>query len=244
MVLAGWGTLDRRWQAVATLSMAAGVVPIILSVNRGLWIGIVAGVVYGSLLLAKRGDRRYMKVLAIAAIVVIGLTFVPQINNVVVGRLESDHTNNARLTLYSQVLEQVDESPWFGYGAPIANEENPNLPAVGTHGQFWTVLFSHGIPGVLLYIAFALSLARRTLRDRDVTSTWLHVATALVPLLMWFYELLTPPTFIVMLAGATPLRTEIGARPARSHQPDAIHQASIVPDSPLTLAKVLEEARR
>lgn len=207
LVIAGWGTLGRRWQAATTLALAAGAIPIILSVNRGLWIGITVAFVYGAILLAIRGDTRYLKGLTAGLVLVVALIFVPAINNVVAGRLESDHSNNARLTLYAQVVDQIDESPWFGYGAPQANEENPNLPAVGTHGQFWTVLFSHGIPGVILYVGFSLSLAFRTLRAKDPTSTWLHVVTALVPVLMWFYELLTPPTFIVMIAGAVALRT-------------------------------------
>jgi len=206
MVLAGWGTLSRRWNAAAVVAMAAGAVPAILSVNRGLWVGVMVGVVYGAALLAKRGDARYLKGLALGALVVVGLVLIPPVNSIVVGRLESPHSNNARLTLYGQVVEQIDESPWLGYGAPKANEENPNLPAVGTHGQFWTVLFSHGIPGALLYVAFSLSLAYRTLRDKDASATWLHVVTAIVPVLMWFYELLTPPIFIVMMAGAIALR--------------------------------------
>ena len=90
-------------------------------------------------------------------------------------------------TKAAPVVDQIDDSPWFGYGAPQANEENPNLPAVGTHGQLWTVLFSHGIPGAALYVLFSVSLAVRTLASKDPTSTWLHVGTALVPVLMWFY---------------------------------------------------------
>ena len=238
LVVAGWGTLGRRWQATSTLAMIAGAIPIILSVNRGLWIGIIAGFVYGSTLLAIRGDTRYVKALIAGAVLVVGLVFIPAINGIVAGRLESDHSNNARLTLYGQVVDQIDESPWFGYGAPQANEENPNLPAVGTHGQFWTVLFSHGIPGALLYVAFSLSLAFRTLSAKDPTSTWLHVVTALVPLLMWFYELLTPPTFIVMIAGAIALRgaEHRGSTPTYI-PPDAEFSATV--GAPKRLADVL-----
>jgi len=230
MVLAGWGTLTRRWNAAALIAMAAGAVPVILSVNRGLWVGVGVGVVYGAALLAKRGNARYLKGLVLGALVVGGLILIPPVNNIVVGRLESPHSNNARLTLYSQVVEQIDESPWFGYGAPRANEENPNLPAVGTHGQFWTVLFSHGIPGALLYVGFSLSLAFRTLRDKDATATWLHVVTAIVPILMWFYELLTPPTFIIMMAGA------IALRPREPAQASPIARASQLGPEPVVPA--------
>ena len=239
LVIAGWGTLDRGWRAFGILTMIGGAVPIILSVNRGLWIGITVGFVYGALLLALRGDTRYLKGLLAGGVLVAGLILVPAVNSIVAGRLESDHSNNARLTLYSQVIDQMDESPWFGYGAPLANEENPNLPAIGTHGQFWTVLFSHGIPGVVLYVAFSLSLALRTLGGRDPTSTWLHVVTALVPLLMWFYELLTPPTFIIMIAGATALR-QLSAESSNS-----IPQGPVTdlrePSRATTLAAVLGE---
>jgi len=234
MVLAGWGTLTRRWNAAALVAMIAGAIPAILSVNRGLWLGVMVGVIYGAVLLAKRGDARYLKGLALGALAIMGLILIPPINDVVVGRLESPHSNNARLTLYGQVIEQIDESPWFGFGAPKANEENPNLPAVGTHGQFWMVLFSHGIPGAVLYVAFSLSLAYQTLRDRDATASWLHVVTAIVPILMWFYELLTPPTFIIMMAGAVALRPRASQQPDPSAQPPRVLPELIATDHELS----------
>lgn len=205
-VMAAIAGLDRRWQAWATLALTASLVPIVLSVNRGLWLNIGIAFAYGAVLLAMRGNPAYLRSLAAGAVLVALVVALPPMNSVVAGRFESDHSNNARLTLYGQVIDQVPQSPLFGFGAPVANEENPNLPAVGTHGQLWTVLFSHGIPGALLFVAFAVSLAWRTTVYRDPVSTWLHVVVALVPLLMWFYELLAPPLFIWMLAGAAALR--------------------------------------
>ena len=108
------------------------------------------------------------------------------------------------------------------------------------------MLFSHGIPGAALYILFSVSLAIRTLASKDPTSTWLHVVTAMVLVLMWFYELLTPPTFIVMLAGAAALRHTALMRASRSDRPARpTNDAGVDGDPPVvwdrerTLAEVI-----
>lgn len=206
MVIAAWGSLERRWHNGITLLALVAFIPIIVSVNRGLWVAIIVSAAYGTMLLAGRGDRRYAKALLTAVAVVAVLTLATPLGGLISSRLESDHSNNSRLTIYGQTIEQVQDSPWIGYGAPRVNEDEPNKPAVGTHGQFWTVLFSHGLPGAALFVAFALVLGAKTLREQDRAGIWLHVSVALVPILMWFYEMLNQPIFIIMLAAGTALR--------------------------------------
>lgn len=213
IVIAGIFGLGQRWRAWSIILVMASLAPAILSANRGLWLCVLVGLVYGTILLAKRGGTRHLKILAVGVVLVVGLTILTPLGGVVQGRLSSTHSNNARLGLYEQVIEQVPESPIFGFGAPTTNVERPLQPAVGTHGQFWTVLYSHGIPAAVLFVVFALSLFRHTFRRRDPVGTWLHVAVALVPFMMWFYEMLAPPLFVVMIAAATALRAPPSSQP-------------------------------
>ncbi len=216
IVIAGWGTLDRRWHAWSVLAMIAFLAPAILSVNRGLWVCALAAIVYGSMLMTRRRGGRHLRFLAVGILVVVLAVLVTPLGGVVQGRLDSSHSNNARLGLYEQVIEQMPESPLFGFGAPTTNVDRPLQPAVGTHGHFWTVLYSHGIPAAVFFVLFILSMCRQTIRRTGPTDTWLHVAVALVPMMMWFYEMLAPPLFLVLFAAATALRPE----PPKEREPE------------------------
>lgn len=206
VVIAAWSTLGRRWQSAITVVAIAGLVPIIVSINRGLWIALVFAIAYGTALLAHRGDTRFLRGALAGVVLVVIVAAVTPLGALVSDRLDNGHSDTGRMTLYTQAIDQVKDSPWIGYGAPRVNEERPGLPAVGTHGQFWTVLYSHGIPGAILFVAFSLSLAFRTVRAQDRVGVWLHVTIALVPVLMLFYDVLNQPIFVIMLAAGLALR--------------------------------------
>ena len=65
-----------------------------------------------------------------------------------------------RQTLVADAFDLVAQSPWFGLGAPqtalFSNDTND--VSVGTHGQFFTLLVSHGYPGVIFYYGFFLAM--------------------------------------------------------------------------------------
>jgi len=213
IVVAGWSGLARRWRGWSMILVIAFLAPAILSVNRGLWLLVAVSLVYGAGLLAVRGGSKHVGALAVGAVLIAALALLSPLSDVVQGRLDSPHSNNARLGLYRQVIERIPESPIFGFGAPTVNVERPLQPAVGTHGQFWMVLYSHGIPAALAFVAFMFSLLKHTFRRRDSVGTWLHVCVALVPIMMWFYEMLAPPLFVIMIAAAASLRDPAWSRP-------------------------------
>jgi len=238
MVIAAWGVLDKRWQSCITLLALVAFIPIIISVNRGLWIAIIVGTIYGTILLAARGDTKYLRGLLAAGLVCLVITVASPLGGLITARLAADHSNNSRLTIYAQTIDQIQDSPWIGFGAPRVNVDEPNKPAVGTHGQFWTVLYSHGIPGALLFVAFSLSIARRSLQGQDRAGVWLHVTVALVPVMMWFYDILNQPIFVIMLAAGTALRGV--PRPSSSHDIDpVVTAASQLPSSQPTDTRTL-----
>jgi O-antigen ligase len=206
MVFAAYASLNARWRSATILIGFASLIPIVMSVNRGLWLALVVGLGYGAVVLAARGDTKYFQAMFGGAMLVALIFALTPLGGLIGDRIENGHSDEGRLFVYGQVIDQIQDSPWVGYGAPRVNVERPNLPSVGTHGQFWTVLYSHGIPGAIAFVGYALHLAVTTLRRQDRAGIWLHVTVALVPILMWFYELINQPIFLMFIAGALALR--------------------------------------
>ena len=209
LALAAWSRMRGiKGRLLMPLAVAALTVPAIVSVNRGLWLSLFVAGVYATFRRAQAGQRKKALQILGAFVIVAGMVVFTPLFGLVQGRAESDHANESRSALYVAVIESVDESPFFGFGAPKSNEENPNLPAVGTHGHFWTVLFSQGIPGVVLYVGFLGMMAVRTARDLTPERLWLHVTFSLLLVQMWFYNMLPAPLHIGFIVLAALLRPD------------------------------------
>lgn len=196
---------SRRLRLATGVLVAASLLPIVLSINRGLWLSLGAGVLYLAVRSAFRGDLRALsRVLALVAFVGVLLTVSP-LGDVVQDRLDRPNTEG-RATLYSSAAEVVRESPVIGFGAPIESE-SPNSPSVGTHGHFWTVLVSQGIVGLLLYVAWLARQLWATRRaGRDLL--WLHVVVIIAVVQLPFYAALPAQLHILMVALAVVLREQ------------------------------------
>ncbi len=205
-VLAAWPSLRGRARGVVGFLAVASIVPMVLSVNRGLWVTLIGTFTYTAFRLARRQDPRIARRLLAVGTVLVLLVLVTPLGSVVSGRLESDHSNNARFTLYTQAREQVLESPVLGFGSPRSNEDNPGYPPVGTHGTFWFMLFSHGIPGAAIFVGLLGSLALRTSRPRQRHMLWLHGVVVAGLVMMPFYELLPMPMFVIAACAGIVLR--------------------------------------
>ena len=97
----------------------------------------------------------------------------------------------------------------LGFGAPLANVENPNLPAVGTHGNFWTALFSQGIPGAIFYTGFWVTMTIKTgRRIRNQEQLLLHLAIASSLPTMFYYDHLPAALPIMMMCVAVFFRDQ------------------------------------
>lgn len=158
------------------VGLVASLVPIIFSINRGLWLSLSVGFAYvlGRLMLRGR-VWSLVATASVVAVVVVAVVATP-LGALVQDRLDAPNTGT-RETLYSASLEAAQRSPVLGYGAPISSEglEDANEVSVGTHGQFWTVLVSQGYPGVVLFVGFLLLMVARTWWVSD-SGLWLHAA--------------------------------------------------------------------
>lgn len=188
------------------LLIGLSLVPIVISVNRGLWMSLGASFLYVTVRRAGAGRAlSAIRMVLVVVVVALVVTITP-LGGLVADRAESDHSNRSRSTLYALTLEQVQDSPLTGFGAPRPDEENPNLPPVGTHGQLWTVVFSHGFVGAMFFTSFLAVLAWRTAKELDDLHLWLHAVTAGLLVQMWVYNLFPGALALGFLAGGLLLR--------------------------------------
>ncbi len=194
---------DRRVGFSPTLvrfMLAASVVPAVISLNRGLWLSLGLGLVYAALRFGVAGGSRAIRnSIAVAVLLVITFVVTP-LGDLLLTRIDTGHSNQDRTELITDAIEGTMERPVFGWGAPRPNDR-PGLPSVGTHGQIWFTMFSHGFVGMIGYMGTFFSFAWYTRRQPTVAGMWAHVAI-IVGLLQMPYYLHVPHQLFTMFAAA------------------------------------------
>ena len=201
-------TMTRRpaLRVAGAFLVAVSLIPVVVSLNRGLWLSLGVGVVYMAVRLALRGDLRALGGVA-ALIAVLGALLVASpLGTIVVDRFANPNTES-RAGLYVEAAEVVRESPVVGFGAPLRGEESPDGPSVGTHGQFWTVLVSQGLAGAAIYVVWLLTVLRATSRAPRAL-LWMHAVVLVAVVQLPFYSGLPAQLHIVMVAVAVVLREQ------------------------------------
>ena len=202
-VCAFWGqlrTLTRR--NLLRLVAVASLVPVVFSLNRTLWLCLIVTLVYGGARFAVRGGKGSFQAICAVAIVGYLLFNYGPAGKLIQDRAKVAHSNQGRSILYNEAKDSVMKSPMMGYGAPKASTYNPNLPPVGTQGQFWMVFFSHGFPGAFFFVGFAFYAVGRTRRAKTATGLWCHISLLLGIVMMPFYGWLHMEIHIIVIAFA------------------------------------------
>ena len=175
--------------------------PIIMSVNRGLWMTLILIFVVTAYRSFLQGHTRALKTLAAASgLVVVLLMFTP-LGEIVAGRL-SESDAGTREGIYSEAWQGTLQSPLLGWGGPRPSI-NPFSPPIGTHGQVWMVMFSHGFVGLALYCSWAILAIVQSMKYRDRVSMMLTCVVMAGGLQAFFYNLL--PTSLPIILTATGL---------------------------------------
>lgn len=206
---AGW----RRW--LAPLVLVVAVVPVVYSLNRGLWVGLAVAAVYVAVRFALR--RRYGPILALGALGVAAalLVVATPLGDLVQLRLETPHSNERRTSLATTVLEITTQgSPVAGYGntrtlqgtfGSIAGGDTPQCPncappPLGTQGFLWRLLVTTGLVGTLLYLWFMGRQLLRFLPDPSPVAIVGTTAVLLSFVFFFFYDSLESPMYVLMIA--------------------------------------------
>jgi len=172
--IVGWwiyGNQRRRLGLLIALTVA--IVPIVYTLDRGMWIGLGLAVTYVAFRLAARG--RLFAIGAIAFTLGVGaVVFVASpLSSIVSERLSHGRSNSVRTSLAGESLRVAQSSPFLGYGSTRQTVGSQNTIAVGatkacpkcgnrdigSTGQVWLLLIAQGFVGTAMYLAYFIKTA-------------------------------------------------------------------------------------
>lgn len=219
------------------LAIAAAFLPVILSLNRGMWIALTAMTLYVAGRFALRG--RVKALLAILTVIAAATAVIAatSLSSLVLTRATTQsQSNTARARLYETVLQSMPTSPFFGFATPLppgtataavgSGQTRGGNAAIGTQGQLWLVLYSHGWPGLVFFAGWLLLAWVRTLRVRSQLAFWCN-ATLLTALLIFpVYGMLPGQLHTVMVAAALALQQWAPKRRVRRRRAPALAGAA------------------
>lgn len=195
--------------------LLAAAVPFTVALNRGSWLTLGLGLIYGAVRWA-RHHRDPRPLVALGLLVVAGLavatvTGAAQSATDALATRSAD-SNETRSGLYVETLTEVAHSPLIGFGSTQPSATNPDGPPLGTHGQLWAVTFAHGYLGAALYVGFFVAALARA-RSTEPAQHWAKVALLIGLLQLPIYGHLPHQLFIMIGAAAVALWPD-RARPA------------------------------
>lgn len=220
----GWWTFGGPKRRLVTLALlAVALVPAVYSLNRGMWLAVAFAVAYIAFRLALRGRLVVVGGLSVAlTITSLVFTFSP-LQSVISDRLENGHSDRIRTFTTEQSLQVARYSPIIGLGTTRNAEGNAKSiakgksdqcqrcgnPTLGSNGQIWLILISHGFIGVTLYTLFFLYGVLRYWRD--VTPIGMAGVLILLMSLLYnfYYNALVTPLGFFMLAYALLWRNDM-----------------------------------
>lgn len=180
-----------------------GVYPIIISVNRGLWVSLAVGLLYYAARKGLRGLFGPVLVLLGTMVVVTALLVATPAGSLVAQRIDkSEKSNDARSTLYHLAFKGAVDSPLVGHGAPEHAAGFPKeMPPVGTHGLIWYLMFVHGFVGLVLFLGWLFVEVLRSARVRTASGWWAHLSLVIALVEVPFYGLLPQVVLFGVAAG-------------------------------------------
>ncbi|GGK67649.1 hypothetical protein Ppa06_29310 [Planomonospora parontospora subsp. parontospora] len=209
----GWwvyGGPHRRLAALVLLALAS--IPVVYSLNRGLWIGL--GVAAAYLVLRTSARRRLVMCAAVAAG---ALAFVlSPLQPLVAQRLDNPHSNDIRAFTVSSTIAAAGTSPFIGYGNNRNARGNYRTittgksdwcdtcghPPLGSDGQLWHLMITQGFVGAALYVAFFAGAVRRHWSDRSPIGAAGVLVMILTLLYMFVYDGLVTPLILYLISFA------------------------------------------
>lgn len=193
---AGW----RRY--LAPVILLAALVPAVQSLNRGLWIALIAGAVIVAVRSALAGRIRLLVVGVVGVLLFALMLVLTPLGDLITTRLNNPTSNDTRASLGIATVQSVTEgSPIVGFGttrnvqgtftsiAGGASVDCPQCqpPALGTQGHLWLVIFSQGVLGLFFYLSFYLRLLWRVrhIRSDAVTVGMVALSAHLITLVVY-----------------------------------------------------------
>jgi hypothetical protein len=215
-----YGTMRHRLWGL--LALAAAVVPIIYSLNRGLWLGLAVAACYATFRLALAGRPWLIGALLGVAAVGLFVLAVTPLGSVVESRADSGHSNQVRSSLAEASINGGLSSPLIGYGGSretvgsdesIAIGATPDCPrcgnrTVGSTGHAWNVLFGQGVVGLVTFVGFFLAILWRYRRDVTPIGLAAHTIVFVQMLYIFVYVGISSTLSLLLISVALLWRNE------------------------------------
>jgi hypothetical protein len=222
LVARWWFQGTGRQRLIAAAGIAIMVIPVVYSLDRGLWIGILAAVCYLGVRLAARGRLAVLGVLLGALAVAAILIFASPLQGVISHRLANGHSDARRGSLAVAAVVAAESSPLIGYGDTRHQQGSVQSVSVGRkatcrscgnatiggNGQFWMLLICSGFLGAALYVGFFAFGVWRYWRDRTPYGMAGVLVLLLTFIFMFAYTAIGAPLGFTMLAYALLWRNE------------------------------------
>ncbi|TDE40454.1 hypothetical protein E1295_31960 [Nonomuraea mesophila] len=211
-VVGWWVYGGRRRRVLAVVLIALAAVPIVYSLNRGLWIGLGLAVLY---LIVRVGGRTRVALCGGVAVAALAFALSP-LAPLFAQRLDKPHSNDIRAFTVSATLTAATHSPVIGYGNTRNATGNHRTittgktqwctgcghPPLGSDGQLWLLIMTQGFTGAALYVAFFAGAIRRHWRDRSPVGLAGVLVMGLVLLYMFVYDGLVTPLSLYLISFA------------------------------------------
>lgn len=220
-----------RRRYVAPFILFGGLLAMVYSLNRGLWLSLIASALLVSLRYAAVGKVRILLLLLASIGVLAAVVLLSPLRELIAERLAHPHSNEGRANLGELTFQgTLQGSPLVGFGStrPVlgnftsiaggATAQCPGCspPAMGTQGQLWLVMFSQGFVGLALYLWFLIRQLVGSLpsMSKYVVAGGCAILVHLVTLPV--YNLGGPALIIVMISIGLMWRARERSRLARS----------------------------
>ncbi len=228
----GWLGRGAGWRRLAgPFVLAAAVVPIIYSLNRGAWIGLCLAAGYVAMRLAASGRLAGLIAIIAALVTVSALLVATPLGSLIGERLANPHSNERRALLADEAVRSGLASPVVGFGStrPIqgnlssiaigGSESCPQCeaPPFGTHGHLWLLIFAQGLVGAGLFLGFLATRFLRHRRDPSPYSVAACTTVLMFGLYTLYYNLLPFP--LVILCATLAIAWRAGAPPPGGSKP-------------------------
>ena len=211
-----WLTHAKKWRRLLVpVVLAVAAVPIALSLNRGLWIGVFILALYAAVVLARAGHFAALWALVVCVILAAVIIVASPLWATITLRVQTPHSNDRRATVAQVVTSTTWQgSPMLGYGtnrqvigsfSSVAGGATPNChqcaaPPLGTQGFMWRLIFTTGFVGTALFLAFVAVQWFSHFRRRDPYSVLGCMSLVVSMLFFWVYDSLESPLFVLFLA--------------------------------------------
>ena len=215
--VAVWVIPARSWRRVLYAGFVAiAFIPILFSLNRGLWIGLICTAIwFGGRQVAHGKLGALAAGIAIAAVSAVVFVITPA-HTVVEARLNHQNSNSIRSFVAQMSLTALEHSPVIGYGGTRHSIGSAQSIAIGksascakcgdvssgSTGQFWSVSFNQGFGGIIFFFGFFMGSLWVYRRERTPIDEAALAAVAVSFVYSFFYGTMPVAPTLIMIAVA------------------------------------------